>query len=258
MAFKKKVVIVFALLAAFGLFIPFRERVFFKWVGDGAARIVVMPLFRGAKWIFMSAGVAFKKDDEQENNSDEALRLAKEEIAALQEENERLLEAVGLSRASGKRVIPASVAGFFRSAGNEVLLIDRGNKEGIAAGDFAFAEGNLYVGRVIGAGEGRSEILLPTSESESFEVVFRKAGIRARAKGFSGGEIAVDFVPLDAPVAVGDLFEVAPIPNMASSEMFLGEAREVENAAPSIFKRIRAVPLFNPRGPGTVFVITGA
>lgn len=251
----KTSIAVFVIAATLGLFLFFRLGIFSR-LGDAASRIAVMPSLRMAHWffenVFSLAGGGLGKD------SDGASLVSRDlEIASLRRENEQLREAAGFSRVIGRKVVPASAAGFFRSAGNEVLLIDQGSEAGIAAGNLVFSNGKIYVGRVVAAGKGRSEVLLPTSEMELMEVLFPAAGVRARAKGSSGGEVIIDFVPMDSAVGVGDIFEIAPGSEGGASGMFLGEVREAKDIPSSVFKSIRAIPLFYPLRPGEIFVAIG-
>lgn len=177
------------------------------------------------------------------------------ELELLRKENSALREALSLHETMRHAVIPASVIGFSRELGNEILVVDQGSVVGVRTGDVVIAEGNIYVGRVRGVSEDRAEVFLPTSAEETLSIAFLSGDIRARARGIGGGELALDLVSEKAPIQKGDLFTVLLSDYGWAGRLLLGEVRAVTLDETSVFKAIRALHLFDPFVADHVFIL---
>lgn len=87
-------------------------------------------------------------------------------LSVLKEENESLRKQISLGDLDSNY----SMAKTLGLVENDLLRINRGQRDGIAVGDVALL-GNMYVGIVVTADEQGSLIRLPTNSASSLEVV---------------------------------------------------------------------------------------
>lgn len=249
--------VVLALVVTAGVFLFLRVSGGFGAVRENISQFVFARVIRAVRRV--SRGV-FHRQSAYEALEDERRRLLGEQAALtrLREENGALRRALALQSDLRRDVVPASVVGFSREIGHEVIIIDAGRAAGIQAGDIVVADGSIYTGRVRGVSESSAEVFLPTSADETFSILFTAGTIRARSRGVGGGELAVDLVPEEAPVAKGDLFFVVLPDAVWAGPLLLGEVRAVTLDETSVFKAIRALHLFDPWTADRVFVIRAA
>jgi len=141
------------------------------------------------------------------------------------EENARLHElAAAYAAESGVRPvvtlydgIEARVVGFPPENESRAVTIDRGSRAGVARDDGVLAAGGV-VGRVASVGPFSSTVVLATDYTSRIPAVVR----RGRWWGIARGNltsIAVEYVPQDAPLRVGDV-------------VVTGEGRSFHSGAP--------------------------
>lgn len=217
---------------------------------------IVSPLFASASAVAFMVSNFFGEGAETDRllreNNRLLMRVAEGEL--LKKENGELKKSLGLGNALGQTVLSVSPAGFFQLFGNEILVLSRGRESGIRPGDIVFTEDKVYVGRVLAAEEGQSDVLLASSPAEIFDVVFAASGITARARGLSGGEFAVDFVPNEVDISREEFVGVVPKTAFWPQGMVLGKVVDKGAGVGEIFREVSAVHLFNPFQPQPLFV----
>lgn len=225
-----------------GVFLP---------VENFLSRAVLSPLLSLADGFF--SGGDGKYEVLRKENQKLLVEIA--ELETLRKENEALTRALGLVQESGRKVLPASLVGFFRFFGNEIVVINRGKESGILIGDIVLTEEKIFIGKIVASNDGRADVLLVTSPTATHDVTFPTSGIRARARGVGAGELIVDLVPESAPVEAGDVFVISPRAGDFSSWLLVGQVREVMVGASPVFKKIRAIHPFQPERDSRLFII---
>lgn len=167
-------------------------------------------------------------------------------LGELRRENELLRQALVLRAEGEAGVIPATAVAFFREGREEFLLLDRGTDQGIGVGDLILDRRRVLAGTVVEVSRRSARAILLTSPSRSTEVTIAGRDLRAVARGDNGRELAIDLVPQDAEIAVGDLIVASPRLAGGRRSLLVGEVREVRRAEQAVFKTVRAVHLFDP------------
>lgn len=217
---------------------------------------VISPIFVSASTAAFGVSDFFSGGGETNRLLGENDRLLAKaaEGEILKKENGELKKALGLGEILGREVLPVSPAGFFRFFGNEILTLSRGRESGIQAGDIVLTEDKVYVGRILVSEEGLSDVLLASSPAEVFDVVFVASGATARARGLSGGEFAIDFVPNEVDINREEFVGLVPKTASWPQGMVLGKVIDKGTGAGEIFREVSAVHLFNPFQPQSLFV----
>lgn len=173
----------------------------------------------------------------------------------MEKENKSLREAFGIRAELGRDIVPAHSAGFFRDIHEEVLIVDKGIRDGVAAGNAVVWKDRVLVGRVIEAYDQSAKVLLITSASEKFDVVFAGKPLRVVAEGANAGELTLGFVPADATVDLGDIVLVSRANQVYPPGFIVGTVSRVRDSESRIFREVRVRSPFDPFQEETVYIV---
>lgn len=124
------------------------------------------------------------------------------EHAALKKENAELKELFG-RRAKESKGVLAAVLSKPPIAPYDTLVIDAGEEDGVAVGDYVRAYGEAVIGRVVAVSSATARVKLFSSPGEKFEVIAGKANVSAEAEGLGGGNFRIR-LPRGVDVSEGD------------------------------------------------------
>lgn len=134
----------------------------------------------------------------------ERLRLALQELPALEKENRRLRELVNAGKRIKGRHISASVVSDTGGPYVRSLLVRAGSADGLRRG-MAVINANGFIGRIVEIGRHVSRVLLVTDLNSRLPVRLRASGLRALLTGTNGRRMRLTYVPPNVSVAVGGL-----------------------------------------------------
>ncbi|MBI4132208.1 MAG: rod shape-determining protein MreC [Candidatus Sungbacteria bacterium] len=175
-------------------------------------------------------------------------------LEAVREENEILRAALALRREGEAGAIPARAIAFLREGRDEYIRLNSGTADGIGIGDIVVNRDRVLGGTVVAVDAHSSRVILFSSFSRSMDVSIPTANLRAIARGANARELAVELVPNDAPVGVGDLVFASPRVT-GGRPLVLGEIREAHQDEPEVFKIVRATHLFDPADPDVIVLL---
>lgn len=209
---------------------------------------IVSPLGQivggGTKTLLLGAGnLALRRTLLDENRRLRAevdeLRRLKMRSFGLEEEVERLTEAVVYSRTTGNPLQVADIVYIDHASWLQtmVLSVDRATVEM----NQPVVSGKGLVGRVVVVGGPYAKVQLITDLSASVGVMIQRTRRQGLARGGGGGELDLDFVSLQADVRVGDLVVTAGIDGIYPRGIPVGTVTSVE-PGPELFHEIRMVP----------------
>jgi rod shape-determining protein MreC len=156
------------------------------------------------------------------------------EVALLREraaQAAELEETLGFTTANpqyqtlGARVIEQQTGNF-----EAKFAIDRGSDDDIAEGMVVLAPGGTLVGRIVRVFPSYSWVLLVTDEASRVGVSIPTANVTATGASNGDGRLALEFVPKDVQVNVGDEVLTTALSGRFPEGLLVGTVDEVSDA----------------------------
>jgi rod shape-determining protein MreC len=199
--------------------------------------------------------------------AEQTIRELELQVQVLQRENEELREVQGemqLLQELANRVyenpnftrIGALVTGFDTSLATRSIVIDLGSEDGIQVGMPVEGARGL-VGQVIRTHAHTSLVLIITDRSSG--VPARLGQSRATGVihgGGPGGALTMDWIDLEATVAIGDLVTTSGLGGKFPEDMVIGRVIDFERREADLFQRAIVQPAVDSDELEVVFVIT--
>ena len=126
------------------------------------------------------------------------------------------------------------------------MIIDLGSEDGIAAGDLAVAENNIFIGRIQEVWAKNSRLILSSSASESYSSILLPQNLPVLALGSNNQELLLDLVPENMEVNAGDIVVTSGKGEIFLEGLILGKvisAKKIEN---QIFQSVAVKTLYDP------------
>ncbi len=182
----------------------------------------------------------------------EAEAAALRETAGAAAASEALRAAVG----DGQQQVTASVIVRDPAPGRQVIVVDRGLADGVVTGQPVLGPGATLIGAVIEAQEHRSRVRLLSDSSSTVAAVIQQSRTPAALAGGAGG-LQLDFVPIEAQVAVGDLIVSSPLGGLLPAGLLIGRVTSRQGREQDLFASIKVEPLTDYSRLEHVLIMTG-
>ena len=183
------------------------------------------------------------------------------QLAALREsqiETEQLADlvaAVGVEDAD--RYLPAAVILRDPAPARDVIVIDRGERDGLRTGQPVLGPGATLVGVVSEVQGGRARVRLLTDPDSALAAVVQASRTQAALAGGPDG-LRLEFVPIDAALTVGDLVLTSALGGRLPGGLLVGRITFVETKEQDLFATVHVEPLADYGRLERVLVLTGS
>lgn len=166
---------------------------------------VSAPFHAAAEWFdaFQSNATVRERNAELQREI-ERLRVALQQLPALEDENRRLRAIANAGNRIKGRHITATVVADTDGPYVRSLLVGAGSAEGIGRG-MAVINGDGLVGRIVEVGSHTSRVLLVTDLNSRIPVQIAASGLRALLAGTNGRRMRLNYVPPNVSVSPGAL-----------------------------------------------------
>ncbi|MCI0454726.1 MAG: rod shape-determining protein MreC [Candidatus Dadabacteria bacterium] len=183
--------------------------------------------------------IGIREENEGLRNEIRKLRQEKFQLWEAELQNERLKKLLGLKEDTLYDVVSANViAGSPSILRSQVVIIDKGSKDGISEGmPVATYEG--IVGRILLTGGKSSEVILITDEISAVDAYIHRTRARGIVKG-TGDGCVMEYIEKKADVSVGDKVISSGRDGFFPEEVVIGTV--VETEASGGFIRARVSP----------------
>ncbi len=183
--------------------------------------------------------IGIREENEGLRNEIRKLRQEKFQLWEAELQNERLKKLLGLKEDTLYDVVSANViAGSPSILRSQVVIIDKGSKDGISEGmPVATYEG--IVGRILLTGGKSSEVILITDEISAVDAYIHRTRARGIVKG-TGDGCVMEYIEKKADVSVGDKVISSGRDGFFPEEVVIGTI--VETEASGGFIRARVSP----------------
>lgn len=212
-------------------------------VRESAARIlffVAAPVWRAEQALgdgadsrssFFKEKQALIEENDILQEENRSLIAALYMMPVLQKENRELKEILG-RKPSDKRLLLARILAQPDRSPYDILIVDKGEGDGVSIGDIATAYGNIALGAVERVYVSSSAVRLFSSSGEEVAASIGEEGVPVSATGRGGGNFSVR-VPKGISVSEGD-----PVVSDVALAPLLGIVGSVESAPSDSFQDI--------------------
>ncbi|HJM89474.1 MAG TPA: rod shape-determining protein MreC [Dehalococcoidia bacterium] len=186
------------------------------------------------------------------------LNLLESEVASLRElaaANARaasLLDAVG---DDAGRFLPAAAVLRDPSPTRHEIVIDRGAAEGVAIGQPVLGAGATLIGVIADVDDHRSRVRLLSDQDSAVTAVVQESRLTGALAGGKRG-LLLEFIPVDAPIATGDLVLTSDLGGLLPGGLLIGRVASIDARGQELFATVHVEPLADYARIEQVLVLT--
>jgi len=195
----------------------------------------------------------FKKEIENLRLDNQELIQEIINLRKMEKENEALREALKIGLEKDFKIEMTYLTQ--KDVSQDVILIDKGEADGIAEGMSVITPQKVLLGRIGEVYKNFSEVMLITNEKSSFDAKIVGKEIYGAAKGKGGLGLALEFLPKDKEVSLGDFVQTSALGGVYPEGLSVGEVKEVKKSDVEPFQTAEVSPFFNIKKLDILFVI---
>ncbi len=183
------------------------------------------------------------------------LRVQVAHVEELSRENAILREQLGFVKEAQAATIPALVIGRAPSAEFQMLVIDKGTRDGVKEDLAVVASSGLLVGRVYRSDEATANVLLLTDVHSTVHAVVQGSRANGIVVGDRGLGLLLDSLPPDAQIKPGDQVLSTGLAGPFPKGLLIGSVEEAPEPGNELFRRARVRPAVDFNRLEFVFVV---
>lgn len=185
--------------------------------------------------------------------------LLQSEIVALQEnlaQSDILYTLLDFARTNPEHeYVAATVIGREISPYLQYIIIDKGSNDGLRHGMPVVTQQGL-VGRIDALISDAARIQLITDANSTVNVKLQIAGVEGLVRGSVTGEIALDMVPVDTEVQIGEILMTSGLGGTYPPNIFVGQVLTMQSKQNVLFQTGSIQPVVDFSNLSAVLVIT--
>ena len=183
------------------------------------------------------------------------------ELAALRESEIAAGQLADLIAAAGAedagRYLAATVVLRDPAPGRDVIVIDRGERDGLRVGQPVLGPGATLVGMVSSLQDRRARVRLLTDPDSALAAIVQSTRTQAALAGGPDG-LRLEFAPLEDAITVGDLVLTSALGGRLPGGLLAGRITHVDRTGQDLFATVHVEPLANYSRLERVLVLTEA
>lgn len=221
------------------------------WGAAAAVEAVVSPLRAG----FGDVTHFWRLRRDKARLQASIVRLNARLVAAgrLEKENSDLRRAARFLPRIKMRVLGATLVQRSGNPWESVLLVDRGEKDGIKSGSPVLAQDGV-IGRVIGVGKGVSEVRLIDDQRSGVAVEVERTGAQAVVTGSAAGILKLRYQAGDADIKKGDRLITSGVGSTFPRGLDVGTVVKIDTGIYGLEKDIVVQPRADLRRAAVMFI----
>ncbi len=248
------VLIMLIFLNGFGILSPILD------YGRVSVNFLEVPLVSSLKWGRDWSKAFFEIHDLVKQNDllskqIEALNteLARRERAL--EENRILREALGFQGSTKYELVPGEVLNYDFLNINERVILNRGERDGVKAGDNVIVSGGTLVGIVSEVSQQTSFLELITSSGQAANARTANGKATGIVRGEHGLGLVFDQVSLSETLSADDRVVTSGLGGKFLPDLYIGKIGEVKIRSTDLFQVATVIPAVSYRNLQFVFII---
>lgn len=172
----------------------------------------------------------------------------------LDNENEFLRKAVGISPRFNKEIVYANIYQFQLGLDGYDVLLNKGTEDGIAEGDVIITEESVLVGRIDKAYKNFSRVLVVSDMNFSVTAKILSSNTVGIARGALNQGLYFDLIVQSDSIKEGDIV-VSSGMDFISSALIVGTVSHVETKDTDLFKKVKIKPAMGEVRIGRVLIM---
>jgi len=205
--------------------------------------------------LFTSKSQLFKKNQELENKIID-LSIENQKLNLIEAENTQLRNSIRISKSLSIDSISADIILPNINNGKEIILINKGLKDGINIGNPVINNIGL-IGQIITVGNNFSEINPITSKRYMVPAIFQKATDNVIIRGNGSGYLEVSMFPSHKEVSIGSVLMSSGIDNTYPKGIKIGKIIKITPKVNNQFNHLLIAPFSAPMAHSQVRVVIG-
>lgn len=169
------------------------------------------------------------------------------------EQADALVASLG---ANAARTTTATVILRDPAPGRQSVVLNRGTTDGVRAGQPVLGSGATLLGVVTEVNETRSRVRLITDRESAVAALLQSSRTAGSLVG-DGNTLWLEFVPLEANVAAGDVVLTSALGGLLPPGLLVGRVAKVEAPGQELHQRIQVDPLGDLARIERVLIMTG-
>lgn len=176
-------------------------------------------------------------------------------LEGLGEENRVLREALGLTSRSKLALISAEVIGFDPQSVERSVILGRGSRHSVAAGDAVVGSSGVMVGVISTVSERTSQMELITSGKVVVNARTSNGSATGVVRGEHGLGLLFDLIGQDQTVKLNDRIVTSGLGGQFPQDLLIGTVGEIRSSPSELFQKASVIPAANLRNLQVVFVV---
>jgi len=174
-------------------------------------------------------------------------------LKSLEDENKTLREALNIGLEKEYNLSFADV--ISKDASEDIILIDKGSKDGISQGMNVITAQKVLVGKVVEVFNNYSKVMLIYHKKMSFDVKIGQEEINAIAKGQGNLNIIAGLIPQEKKVFKGDIVSTSGLEGVFPEGLLVGKIEEITKNDIDPFQTAKIEKYLNVSEIKNVFII---
>jgi len=195
-----------------------------------------------------------KKENENLKKEVQSLLARVAESNQLRKENQELRKALDLGLAKKFQLLEVKI--LSKDVGQEVVLINKGKKDGIRKGMPVITFEKVLVGKVSEVYDAFSKVDLINSCKIKFKVQVEESGIKGLAACKGSQNLILDLVPKDKELKEGSLIITSGPEGGFPAGLLVGKIKKIKKSDLDIFQKANIELFFDLNNVGSLLVIT--
>ena len=190
----------------------------------------------------------------------EGLRLENQELLAriavlseLEKENEVLRQALGLGLEKEPELILARVMN--KDISQDSVLINKGEKDGVAEGMTVITGQKVLVGRVGSVYDRFSEVVLISNKDSSFGASIVERDIDGIIRGKGSSNLSLDLIPREKEIFDNDVVITSALGGIYPHGLLVGQVKTIKKSDVDPFQSADIRPAFEVNSLDYLFII---
>lgn len=170
-------------------------------------------------------------------------------------ENQTLRRTLGFAEQASYKMVPAEVLILDPTGFVQIIVIDKGEANGLQLGQAVIVSPGILVGRVTKTYRTTSEITLITDPTMTINAEVSDSGARGLLKGEHGISLILDLVTQNEVIKSGDRLITSGLAGDFPRGLLIGEINAIKSSSSELFQQAFVSPIVDLRNLRFVFVI---